>query len=539
MVAAIAVALSLACGPELAQETGRAPALAGSQELQAAPKFQRAERPVPGQYLVTLSKDAQGDVPRMAGALARVHGGEVVQTYQSAVRGFTARMSERAAIALSRDPAVELVEEDGVITIDAIQIDPPWGLDRIDSRSLQQNGKYVHDRYGSGVHAYIIDTGIRQTHSQFYGRIGAGYDAVTSGGTADDCNGHGTHVAGTVGGSSYGVAKAVTLHPVRVLNCSGSGTTSGVVAGIDWVRTSHIAPAVANLSLGGSASTTLDTAIQNLINAGVTVVVAAGNSNADACNYSPARVADAITVGATTSSDARASWSNYGGCLDLFAPGDGVLSAYHSSDIATATLSGTSMASPHVAGAVALFLQQNPGASPAIVANVIRNSAGMGYVSNEGTSSPDRLLNIGFNSISLQAPSGHYFVAEGSGGGDVFANRAAVGDWERWHLLDVTGGPTLNSGDQVYLQAYNGDFMVAEGGGGGVLNADRADPSTWETFRIIRLNGPGPIGAGDPIALQTVNGFFVVAEGGGGGDVNANRTAIGAWETFRIGFPGW
>jgi aqualysin 1 len=531
---AIALALT-ACGPDLQGGLD----LATGTEALSAQKLQRVERPVPGQYLVTLSKGAQGDARELSAGLAKAHGAEVLFVYDTAIRGFAAKMPEQAAMALARNPNVELVEEDGIVTASTIQSNPPWGLDRIDSRSLQQNSKYVYGDTGSGVHAYIIDTGIRQTHSDFSGRIGGGYDAVTSGGAADDCNGHGTHVAGIVGGTTYGVAKGVTLHPVRVLNCSGSGTTSQVVAGINWVAGNFTGPAVANLSLGGSANTTLDNALQSLIDAGVTTVVAAGNNDADACSYSPARLTDAITVGATTSSDARASYSNYGSCLDLFAPGDSIPSDYYSSDSATATMSGTSMASPHVAGAVAIFLQDHGTAAPDGVANIIRSSSAQGFVSDEGTNSPDKLLSIAFNSISLRAANGRYVVAEGSGGGDVYANRIAVGPWEKWNLVDHNGG-ALNSGDYVYLQAYNGDFMVAEGGGGSSVNANRTNPSTWETFRVIRTAGPGTIGPGDGIALQTYSGNdYVVAEGGGGGDVNADSSSITSWETFRIDWQAW
>jgi subtilisin family serine protease len=240
---------------------------------------------------------------------------------------------------------------------------------------------------------YIVDTGIRFSHNDFGGRAVTGYDAV-DGGSADDCNGHGTHVAGTVGGSTYGVAKGVTLVGVRVLNCSGSGTNSGVIAGVNWVASDHQtgAPAVANMSLGGSVSSALDTAVNNAINDGVTFAVAAGNSNRNACNYSPARVAAAITVGATTSTDARASYSNYGSCLDLFAPGSSITSAWYTSNTATNTISGTSMATPHVAGVAALYLKGNPGASPATVRDAIVNNATTGKVTKPGTSSPNRLL---------------------------------------------------------------------------------------------------------------------------------------------------
>jgi subtilisin family serine protease len=240
------------------------------------------------------------------------------------------------------------------------------------------------------VRAYIIDTGIRTTHTQFGGRASAVFDAF--GGNGQDCNGHGTHVAGTVGGSTYGVAKSALLRAVRVLNCSGSGSTSGVISGVDWVTANHISPAVANMSLGGGASSALDTAVNNSINSGVTYSIAAGNSNTDACTQSPARVAAAITVGSTTSSDARSSFSNIGTCVDIFAPGSSITSAWSTSDTATNTISGTSMATPHVTGATALYLQSHPGSSPATIRNALVNNSTTGHITNVGAGSPNRLL---------------------------------------------------------------------------------------------------------------------------------------------------
>jgi subtilisin family serine protease len=283
------------------------------------------------------------------------------------------------------------VEEDGVVQADATQSNPPWGLDRVDQRNLPLNAIYTFNWTGSGVRAYVIDTGIRTAHGQFGGRASNVFDAF--GGSGADCNGHGTHVAGTIGGSTYGVAKSAMLRGVRVLDCNGSGSNSGVIAGVDWVRLNHIAPAVANMSLGGGASSALDTAVNNLHNANVTIAVAAGNNNgANACNVSPARAANAITVGSTTQSDARSSFSNIGTCLDIFAPGSGILSAWWTSNTATATLSGTSMASPHVAGAAALYKQANPSASSTTIRNALVNNATTGVISNVGTGSPNRLL---------------------------------------------------------------------------------------------------------------------------------------------------
>jgi len=310
--------------------------------------------------------------------------------YKHALNGFSVEMSEADAEAMSQDYRVAFVEEDGIMTADATQTNPPWGLDRIDQRNLPLNATYNYNWTGSGVRVYIIDTGIRTTHNQFGGRASNVFDAF--GGNGQDCNGHGTHVAGTVGGSTYGVAKSSMPRGVRVLDCNGSGATSGVIAGVDWVRQNFIAPAVANMSLGGGASTALDNAVNNLSNAGVAIAVAAGNSNANACNSSPARAVNAITTGSTTTTDARSSFSNFGTCLDVFAPGSGILSAWFTSNTATATLSGTSMASPHVAGVAALYKQANPSASATTVRNAIVNNATTNVVTNAGTGSPNRLL---------------------------------------------------------------------------------------------------------------------------------------------------
>jgi aqualysin 1 len=530
---AVAVSLALtACGPEEALDP------ATQQDALVARKFKRVDKPVGGQYLVTLSKDATADVDAMATSMARAHGGETLRVYRSALRGFAARLTEEQAMAMAKRSDVEMVEEDGIVSIDTVQSNPDWGLDRMDSRSLILNNSYIYNLTGAGVHAYILDTGIRQTHSEFTGRIGAGYDAVTSGGTAEDCHGHGTHVAGTVGGTTYGVAKGVILHPVRVLSCTGGGSLSGVIAGIDWVATNRISPAVANMSLGGNASATLDAAVSNAVAAGVTMVVAAGNSNGDACNYSPARAADAITVGATTSTDARASYSNYGTCLDIFAPGSNITSAFYTSDTATASMSGTSMAAPHVAGAAAMFLEKNPWISSTQMADELRNQAASGVVSNPGTGSVNKLVNVGFNPVTFQTSSGYFLRNAGGGGSSVDAVAASAARWERYHLVDLNGG-ALQDGDAVYLQSDLGYYLVAEGGGGGELNADRSTPSIWETFTLLKLNGPGPIVDGDQVALRTYSGNYVVAEGNGGGDANADRTAIGPWETFVFGTPWW
>jgi subtilisin family serine protease len=359
-------------------------------------KLRKSANRIENSYIVVLDDSVVGEkglfsiAPYIASELATTHRGKLKHVYQHAINGFAVEMTEAEAEALSQDFRVAYVEEDGVVTADVTQSNPPWGLDRIDQRNRPLSGTYNYNWTGSGVRAYVIDTGIRTTHTQFGTRAQNNFDAF--GGSGADCNGHGTHVSGTIGGTTYGVAKNVLLRGVRVLNCSGSGSTSGVIAGVDWVRLNHIAPAVANMSLGGGASSALDTAVNNLHNANVAIAVAAGNSNANACNSSPARAANAITVGSTTTTDARSSFSNFGTCLDLFAPGSGILSAWYTSNTATATLSGTSMASPHVAGVAALYKQANPSASSTTIRNAIVNNATTNVITNAGTGSPNRLL---------------------------------------------------------------------------------------------------------------------------------------------------
>lgn len=379
------------------------PALANSQDLSSgsagADKFVlMGKDAIPGRYIVVLDMDAagkNGDLFRAAqvsSELANAYGGVVDNVYAFAINGFSAVMSEAQARKLSSDPRVALVEEDSVMRASTTQNNPPWGLDRIGQRDLPLNQSYSYTTTGSGVNVYIIDTGIRRTHTQFGGRAFIGFDSVGDGQNTNDCNGHGTHVSGTVGGSTYGVAKGVHLFAVRVLNCSGSGTNSGVIAGVDWVTANHASPAVANMSLGGGVSTALDNAVRNSIASGVTYAIAAGNSNTNASNSSPARVAEAITVGSSTQTDARSSFSNFGSVVDIFAPGSSILSSYNTSDTATATLSGTSMATPHVAGVAARFLQSNPGASPATVRNGIVNQATLNHLSGIPSGTSNRLL---------------------------------------------------------------------------------------------------------------------------------------------------
>ncbi|MFD5950976.1 S8 family peptidase [Streptomyces collinus] len=347
-------------------------------------------------YLVTLKKSAGLKAASAAGkGLVKEYGGSVDKTFGKALNGYSATLSATEARRLAADPAVASVEQNQRVGLSATQTNAPWGLDRIDQASLPLSGTYTYpDSAGSGVTVYVIDTGVRITHQQISGRAGHGYDAVDGDSNASDGNGHGTHVATTIAGSTYGVAKKAKIVGVRVLNNSGSGTTAGVIAGIDWVTKNHSGPSVANMSLGGGASATLDTAVRNSIASGVTYAVAAGNSSTTASSSSPARVAEAITVGATTSTDAKASYSNYGSALDIFAPGSSITAGWHTGDTATNTISGTSMATPHVAGAAAVYLAGHTSSTPAQVATALVNGAVTGKVTSAGSGSPNRLLQL-------------------------------------------------------------------------------------------------------------------------------------------------
>ena len=430
-----------------------------------------AQNAAPNDYIVTF-RDDESDPEGQANGLVKAHGGSLKHVYRYALKGFAvANLPDAAVEALQRNPRIARIEHDGIMTADAsgTQSGATWGIDRIDQANLPLDGNFSWGADGSGVTAYIIDTGILTSHTQFGGRASGGFTSINDGRGTTDCNGHGTHVSGTVGGSTYGVAKAVTLVAVRVLNCQGSGTTSGVIAGVDWVTGNHATRAVANMSLGGGASSTLDNAVTNSINSGVTYALAAGNDNIDACNTSPARTPSALTVGATTSTDARASFSNFGPCVDINAPGVGITSAWSTSTTATNTISGTSMATPHVTGAAAVFLSANPTASPADVASALINGSTKNVLSGL-SGSPNRLLFLVTSDAGSPTPpppgTDASFTVTCSGFACSFSAATTSATSYAWNFGDgssETGGPTTSHSYPVKGGSYTATLTISGG----------------------------------------------------------------------------
>lgn len=474
------------------------PALPASAAPDLAPVKTTAGPTIPGQYIVVLDSGSN------AASVARRHGVATQRQYSAAIDGFAAKLSSAQLASVRADSSVAYVVADAYATIKSkpapprnttapragaavgthsappsgktVQGGATWGLDRVDQRARPLNGTYRYTTTGAGVTAYIIDTGIYTAHTQFGGRASGGFTSIADGRGTADCNGHGTHVAGTIGGATYGVAKAVRLVGVRVLDCTGSGTWSGVIAGIDWVTYNHNGPSVANMSLGGGFNQAVNDAVTNSIAEGVTYAVAAGNSNDNACSYSPSSTPLALTVGATDINDSRAtSFSNYGSCLDVFAPGVNITSAWPTSTTATNTISGTSMASPHVAGLAALFLQANPTATPATVNAVIKQDAAAGVLTNVGAGSPNLLARKWNGAVtaggSSYEPDGSYWYQGNSG---------YIRAW-----LNGTAG----TDPDLYLMRWNGSAWVNVAVSASTTPQERVNYLATAGYYTVRVYG--------------------------------------------------
>jgi len=457
------------------------------------------------QYIVVVDPASDG------AAVARRNGVNPTFVYASTIHGFAAGLSRAQLAQVQHDPAVLYVDPDGVAQASDKPTPPPsnlappngpnpppqgtgpsttttqsgatWGIDRIDQYS-GTSGTYNYTNNGTGVTAYVIDTGINTAHTQFGTRASVGYDAIGDGQNGQDCYGHGTHVAGTIGGKTYGVAKSVKLVAVRVLDCTGFGAWSQVIAGIDWVTYNHTGPSVANMSLGGGLTQSVNDSVSASIARGVTYAIAAGNSNDNACNYSPSSTPTAFTVGATDNTDTRASFSNYGSCVDAFDPGVNIKSAWIGSTSATNTISGTSMATPHVAGQMALYLQSNPNAAPATVADVLTADAASGIVTNPGTGSPNLFVRKWNGSLSATGsdsyqPDGNYWYQTNSG---------YIQGW-----LAGTGGS--GNDPDLYLQQWNGSAWVDVAYSVTTTPKERvvyqAAGGNYYTFRVHSFSGSG------------------------------------------------
>ncbi|GIJ79492.1 S8 family serine peptidase [Micromonospora phaseoli] len=485
---------------------------------------------VPDRYIVVLKDRKAGSsaVRAAASALTGANGGTVRRVFDNALKGYSATMSQRQAEKLAANPAVAYVEQVRRLSANGTQSSPPsWGLDRIDQPSPKLNNTYKYPNTGSGVTAYILDTGINVDHQDFGGRATHGYDAIDSDHVAEDCHGHGTHVAGTVGGASYGVAKGVNLVGVRVLDCDGYGTTEQVVAGVDWVTANAQQPAVANMSLGDIVAVpSLDEAVNRSIASGITYSIAAGNSWMDACQASPARVPDAITVGATDRINMRAWFSNYGKCLDIFAPGVSIPSARHNNNTGSVVFSGTSMAAPHVAGAAALLLNDNPTWTPKQVRDrIVTTGLAGGVYDTKG--SIDRLLTVGAISPArfshgFKARSNGKFVTAASSTKPLVNNGSSMGTAQRFDIVDA------GSGLVALRSRVNGLYVVAPTNGTKPLIASHKTIVTSAKYTIVNHTD------GSVSLKSQINGKYVTASTSGSSSLMASKTSIGTNEKFTI-----
>ncbi|WP_229688275.1 S8 family serine peptidase [Micromonospora yangpuensis] len=529
-----AAGLALVCATSVACAVTGSAALAAPGDSQRAP-VRGTEHPgaVPDRYIVVLKGKASATTVRStASALTRANGGKVRKVYTKALNGYSAAMTRRQAQQVAADPAVAYVEQVQRATASASQPSPPsWGLDRIDQVTPKLNNSYSYSATGKGVTAYVIDTGIDVKHADFGGRAVNGWDFVDDDPIAEDCDGHGTHVAGTVGGTKYGVAKEVDLVAVRVLDCYGSGSSEQILAAVDWVTANAAKPAVVNMSLGfGGINMAVDDAVNRSISSGLTYAVAAGNSMQNACEVSPAAVPAAITVGATDRIDYRAWFSNYGSCLDIFAPGASIVSAKAGTSSGSIAFNGTSMASPHVAGAAALLLQANKALTPKQVRDAIVTNGSAGAV-HDSYGSIDRMLRVGKNSVArssfgLKARSnGAYVTAQSKGTQPLLAKAGVLGGWEKYDIVDAGGG-------LVGLRAKaNGKFVTAQSKGTGPLLAKASAIGGWEKFQLVH-NTDGTVSL-----KATVNGKYVTTPSAGKSPLIASKTSISTWEKFDLDAP--
>jgi subtilisin family serine protease len=443
---------------------------------------------------IVVFKSSVQDPPGLANQLINAHGGRLRFTYSHAIKGFAADLPVQAEEALLNNPNVAYIEPDLRVQQDDVELNPTWGLDRIDQRSLPFDASYFYATMGSGVHVYILDSGIRTTHIEFGGRAFGAYTAINDGNGTTDCTGHGTHVAGTVGGAKYGVAKGATLYSVRVLDCTGWGTWSQIIAGIDWVTQNRVLPAVANMSLEGTASSSVNQAVQASINAGVIFTVAAGNDAADACSYSPASASQALTAGASGYSDGVQGYSNYGSCVDLFAPGQAIRSAYYADDTSSILMAGTSTSAPHVAGVAALYLSVNPLATPAQVASAIVGTGTAGVLTGVPFGTANLLLYSNVANVSpppppppppsADQPPYASFTSSCPKGQCTFDATGSTDDHGvvgyTWTFGDGSATVTVTSPITTHSYTARGEYTVT-------LTVTDGAGQTGQTLRIIRI----------------------------------------------------